>query len=488
VYQGGPVQLQIDPIGGFAPLKVSFKVKAAVPGELKQVLYDFDGDHVADKISHDFQPVSYTYAEPGERFPVVTVETTAGRFSSMGLGWFSPPTCVNVQAPPVLMSVIKIPDPVDIKFTATINLYVLSGSTASLTEFNANGKIIRSLDKIGLKPSGLEVDAVGNVYVAISGANQVWKFKPAMNSFEPDSTFGNGGFIGNKDGSAGSNFNQFNMPFDVGVTRSFRGEQITVSDSGNHRIQQFSSNGAFINSFGQHGTNMLQFNSLKGLAYDGVGYLFIVDSGNNRVVVAHEFGSVATSGEAGTALGQFREAVNLCAGARGICVADAGNNRVQIFDPARGGEGASLTPFNPRVAISSELGLKEPNAVAWMDDSLEEKIYIADTGNNRVILVKLPLDNPEAVWNDMKARLAAADVPGAISHFSTLSKDKYQEAFLSMSKNELLSVVKGLGPIKPAVIENESAQYYFTNVVDGQVITFPIEFVKENGIWKIMEY
>ena len=41
-----PVQLIADHVAGIAPLEVSFKVQAKVPGEIKRVLYDFDGDHV----------------------------------------------------------------------------------------------------------------------------------------------------------------------------------------------------------------------------------------------------------------------------------------------------------------------------------------------------------------------------------------------------------------------------------------------------------
>src|SRR5207247_5075800 len=55
----------------------------------------------------------------------------------------------------------------------------------------------------------------------------------------------------------------------------------------------------------------------------------------------------------------------------------------------------SPTPLQPRVALSGELGLNHPKSVAAVDDLLEERFYIADTGNNRVILIKLPSDNPE---------------------------------------------------------------------------------------------
>jgi hypothetical protein len=42
--------------------------------------------------------------------------------------------------------------------------------------------------------------------------------------------------------------------------------------------------------------------------------------------------------------------------------------------------------------------------------------------------------------------------------------------------------------IKPVFIEGDHAQYYFESVVQGQTLTFPVEFDKEFGQWKIMEY
>jgi len=109
-----------------------------------------------------------------------------------------------VQAPPVQLSVINVPDPADIKCALTNHLYVLSGSTATLTEFNNKGQALRALKNIGGKPTGFDVDEAGNVYLGLSQSNQVWKLNPTTNSFSPDTSFGNGGFIGNKDGSSGS--------------------------------------------------------------------------------------------------------------------------------------------------------------------------------------------------------------------------------------------------------------------------------------------
>ena len=496
-----PVQIQTSTSGGFMPLRVTFTVQARVPGKIQKVIYDFDGDNVPDQTSPDLQPVTHTYKNSGEYFPVMTIQTSVGQFSSLsgmfgmlaaafGGGNGNAMAMVNVQAPPVLLSTIKVTDPVDVKWTATSNLYVLSGSTATITEFDARGNLIRLKKDIGSNPSGLDVDNSGNVYVAVTGDNQVKKFKPAADSFELDVSFGDGGLIGNKDHSAGSGTNQFNAPFDVKALGD--GKEITVSDSGNQRLQKFAVNGTLISSSTVEGGLMGQLRSPKGLVHDEIGiYLFIVDSGNGRVILCDTmlaFTPEGMSGTNGTALGQFNGAAHLSANKRALYVADTGNNRVQVFSHVQGGEMHSPVPFNPRIALSGELGLNHPKSVAAVDDFLEEKLYIADTGNNRVILVGLPSDNPEAVWKHMIARLKAGDVQGAMSDFSMESKDKYQQAYQSLSKDELLSDIKDMENIKPATIESDHAQYYFESVVGGHTLTFPVEFGKEFGQWKIMEY
>jgi len=495
-----PVQIQTSTSGGFAPLPVVFTVQAQVPGRIQKVIYDFDGDNIPDQTNSDLQPVTHIYKTSGEHFPVVTVQTSVGQFSSLS-GMFGMLAAafgggngyevarVNVQAPPVLLSTIKVTDPVDIKWTSTSNLYVLSGSTATITEFDASGKVIRSLSKIGSNPSGLDVDAAGNVYVAMTGDNQVWEFKPFESTFMIETNFANHGEIGMFDGDAGSAPGWLKKPFDVRVSQN--GQSITVSDSGNNRIQRFAHNGRFVSEFGTKGDGPGQLNGPKGLACDEIGiYLFIVDAANGRIILALADDSmpIGTSGTNGVALGQFSGANHLSANKRALYVADTGNNRVQVFSHVQGGEMHSPVPFNPRIALSGELGLDHPKSVAAVDDFLEEKLYVADTGNNRVILVSLPTDNPEAVWKHMIARLKAGDIPGAISDFSMESKEKYQQAYQALSKDDLLSTIKGMEKIKPATIEGDHAQYYFESLVNGQTITFPVEFGKEFGQWKIMEY
>ena len=97
-------------------------------------------------------------------------------------------------------------------------------------------------------------------------------------------------------------------------------------------------------------------------------------------------------------------------------------------------------------------------------------------------------NSPESVWNTMKSCLTTNNIQGAVSCFSVASKEDYQQAFSSLSKAELASYVKDLGIIKKVYIKDDKAQYYFEKEISGKTITFPVDFDKEDGVWKIMEF
>jgi len=379
---------------------------------------------------------------------------------------------------------------VDLKCDASGNLYVLSHSTATVTEYDPTGSPVRSIAGVGSTPSGLDVDISGNVYVALTGDNQVARFNPTKTSFQLDGSFGTAGVIGADDKSSGSGSGEFNAPFDVAVSSD--GTQIAVSDSGNNRIQSFStSDGTFISAFGQPGNGAGQFNTPKGLTYDSAGYLYIVDSGNDRVVLAQSGEVINAAGTAGSALGQFQGPVNLGVDHRGIYVADTGNSRVQSFTPATTDDGGQSIPFKFLQATSTQLGLTQPSGVTLIDDSLTEKVYVADTGNNRVILYTIPsqdADALQAVWNNMVSHASSGDLVGASSYFSVASSGNYLQAFLAIGSANAISAISQIGTLTPVSIYNDRAQYYFTSSIDGQTIGFPVEFDKENGIWKILEF
>ena len=462
-----------------------------MPGTLLNVYYDFDGDGTTDQTATTLSSISHSYGTAGQYFPIVTIQTTSGRFSSVG-GWnASGALRVNVQQTPSQSTFATITDPVDLKVGPSEHLFVLSRGLRTIKEYYSSGTEVRSLTSIGTSsstPTGLDVDSAGNIYAALSGDHQVAKYKLDSGAYILDTAFNGSGLIGKSDHTSGTGNSQFNTPYDVAVTPD--GTQIAVSDSGNHRVQNFkTSNGDFVSAFGTSGTGVGQFNTPKGLTYDGSGYLYIVDSGNNRIALALSSSVVGTSGTSGSALGHFSGAVNLGVGSRGVYIAETGNNRMQIFEPLRTGHGSVPTPFDVRLGFST--GLNQPSAIAPIADFLAEKIYMADTANNRVLKISFPeTSTPVASWTSMMTSLSTGNIDQALTQFSERSAEDYRVSFLKIGSSGVTSVVSDIGSVTltPEVIEGNSAEYSFERVLGGQTVTFPVGFVKENGVWKILEF
>ena len=176
---------------------------------------------------------------------------------------------------------------------------------------------------IGDGPSGLDVDGSGNVYVAMTGDNQVWKFNPSGSSFAADSSFGQGGYIGLQSGQTGSGEGQFDTPYDVAVAPD--GSGIVVSDSGNNRVQFFDGSGHYRGAMDSTESELGQFSGPTGLAYDAVGNLYVLDSGNDRVVQVVGTKATLATGTAGSGFGQLNGPLHLAFGKHGVYVADTGN-------------------------------------------------------------------------------------------------------------------------------------------------------------------
>jgi len=144
---------------------------------------------------------------------------------------------------------------------------------------------------------------------------------------------------------------------------------------GNNRIQQFSTNGTFAAAFGTNGTDIGQFNAPKGLTYDSVGTLYIVDSGNNRITLADGVFAEGVTGTNGSALGQLSDPVNISADERGVYIADTGNSRIQSFNPRPPHGSFTADSSSLRFAVSTNLN--NPAAVAAVDNLTNEMFYVA---------------------------------------------------------------------------------------------------------------
>jgi sugar lactone lactonase YvrE len=223
-------------------------------------------------------------------------------------------------------------------------------------------------------PLYLATDAGGNVYVTDSGNDRVQKFTST------------GGFI-TKWGSNGAGPGQFAEEGPVGVATDSAGN-VYVADrgspltTGNFRIQKFSSSGGFLITWGSNGSGDSQFLGPRGLATDRAGGVYVADYpadsfDHHRVKKYGSTGVFITKwGSFGIGDGQFREPNGMATDAAGnVYVADSGNNRVQKFTSS----GVFITKWGSSGAGNGAFGF--PCGVAT--DSAGG-VYVGDSGNDRV--------------------------------------------------------------------------------------------------------
>lgn len=192
------------------------------------------------------------------------------------------------------------------------------------------------------------------------------------------------------------------------------GNQCLVSDSGNHRIVVFDSDGEFVRSWGSHGSGPGQLKRPRGIAvHEDI--IFVADCDNHRIAVfdmdgnwlgsfgdqgsVHLWGSYldesppaaasclpAANGERRDPVLSFPHA--LCTGTDRLYVASMGSNEIVAFSldgaflarfgSAEGGADATLDHFFAGTFAATQLSW--PKGVCCHND----EVYVADTGNHRV--------------------------------------------------------------------------------------------------------
>ena len=175
-------------------------------------------------------------------------------------------------------------------------------------------------------------------------------------------------------GTSGTGNSQFGAASSIAIDAS---DNVYVADTGNDRIQKFSSSGAFSFAFGANGTGNGQFTNPKGVAVDPSGNVYVVDTGNNRIEKFDSSGNYLSQwGSIGSGNSQFSAPTGIAVNYLGnVYVADTGNNRVEEFN----GSGAYMTQWGSIGSGNGDFDTPEGIAVdAWGN------VYVADTNNDRV--------------------------------------------------------------------------------------------------------
>ena len=171
-------------------------------------------------------------------------------------------------------------------------------------------------------------------------------------------------------GSEGTDTGQFDGVADVAVNRAGTSVYVLEEFPGT-RVQQFTSQGAFVREWELSGTP-------TGIAVDDVGQVYVADPFFERITKFTSTGTFVTDwGTPGSEPGQLNDPTDLVAHIElGVLVTDRGNDRVQRFST----NGTYLSQFGLGPG-SGDRQFNDPIGIA-MDPSLA--VYVVDAGNSRV--------------------------------------------------------------------------------------------------------
>ncbi len=282
-------------------------------------------------------------------------------------------------------------------------------------------------------PSDVKVDAAGTVYVADSGNNRVIALP--KDATVATQVWGQIDFSAN--GANQVKAAGMNTPFKIAVDYSRSPFPVYVSDANNNRVLVWRDSIRFrtgdpadlvigqpnlttaianVDTRGSRTPSKTSLASPKGIAVDAAGNLYVADSGNNRVlryprpvdqsgritpdaVIGQPNFTSATSAAISAASLRAPSAVAIDPDGD-IFVADAGNNRVLEF-----ARGAGTHPNAIRVygqPTFTALGAVSPASAQTFNSpqgvfvDVSYTMYVADSGNNRVLVFPDTKDDPAA--------------------------------------------------------------------------------------------
>jgi DNA-binding beta-propeller fold protein YncE len=459
-----PVALVPSVTRGDAPLTVKFSLNTSnVSGSVQSVTWDWKGDGTSNFTTSTLSSQNHVY-DAGTYLPVVTIKTSEGAFSN-GAGMNSDfadilarPVAIRVDIPPQIVWSQDVAGPVAVKANADGSVYVLKDQPPAFLLYKSNGTVAASFDlqSIHFSPltaNGFDVDKNGNVYLAMTSLNQILKLKPAKRgAYVPDGEF-------NTNAAAGVPGAVLSSPWDVAVSPD--GSAIYVSDGGNNRIVKLNATNGVVRF-------IKGFSNPKGVTYDETGRPLVADYGNKS------FFSLLDDNP----FDGFREA-GIKASADPMVLYTTDGKSVKQYDSF------SFTFFRE---IPNSFKLNNPRGVSIWPVKTEQRVYIADYGNNRVIGVTFPRPDPMVVWNAMKQALAKNNLAEALTYFSRFSVDKYKAEFQAAGVKNVSIILNRLPPPVLVDMTDSFAHYTVTSADDQSAIMFYINFANEYGSWKISSY
>jgi sugar lactone lactonase YvrE len=324
-------------------------------------------------------------------------------------------------------------------------------------------------------PCGVALDSSGNIYVADTTNHRIRKITSAgvVTTFAGSST-------GSSDGT-GTNA-QFNTPWGIAVDSS---GNVYIGDAANNRVRKITSAGVVTTLAGSSsgssdgtGTNA-SFASLRSVAVDSVGNVYVADTNNHRVrkitsagVVTTLAGSSQGSADGTGTNATFREPIGIEVDSEGnVYVGDSGNNRIRKITSAGvvttlvGSSQGSSNGTGTNATFNYPMGIA-PNSTGTI-------LYVADSGNNAIRKITLGADPNTYVDTPLTGTLLTTFNPSLSSSTITIP------ASTTNAKVASFTVAAASLPLKTSVtgvwsltlyatvgLSTSPASFYF-EVVDG---------------------
>ncbi|KKR05741.1 MAG: NHL repeat containing protein [candidate division WS6 bacterium GW2011_GWF2_39_15] len=377
----------------------------------------------------------------------------------------------------------RFSNPVDVAYDSVGNLYVLddAGDAPRLQKFTNSGTFIEvfaDFNVFGLGTYHVTIDDNDRVYVTSSDHVTVLNPNKTVHLSFGVTGSGNGEFLEAR-----------------GIDVDSLGN-IYVADWGNRRVQKFDSSGVYVTQWGVSGAEDGNFDSLSDLYIDGDDNIYVVDGSDpfdvveghlSRIQVFDTAGNFIRSiGTGGEAEGEFSNQIGKMEfdGSGNLWITDIDRHKILIFDnlfnyvESVGTYGAGIAQFF------------NPNGLVY--NSVTGTMTVADQNNHRVqgvgegVRIYNLIPSTDVIRNDIETSLvnisydpsevgidslASEMYFGAyvVSDFEVdLTTDRNWEAVNAMSlPEESIAIVTNLNPVDaPGVSETHSL---YVPKLEGQI-------------------
>ncbi|HEY4322864.1 MAG TPA: NHL repeat-containing protein [Mucilaginibacter sp.] len=300
-------------------------------------------------------------------------------------------------------------------------------------------------------PVGIAVDGAGNLYVADYGNNLIRK----ITNGGLVSTFAGSGMQGSVNGAA--NVATFNEPTGIAVDAS---GNLYVADAGNDRIRKISSVGTVSTLAGVDSTGAVNgpgvgasFFDPLGVAVDGSGNVYVADAGNNMIRMITPAGIVSTlagnnAGASNGALGKtsFNNPTGVAVeGAGNVYVANYLNNI--ILEVNQGGTVTTLAGTGQTGANDgpdSSATFYYPNSVTV---DAANNVYVADGVNNLIRKITPAGMVSTLAGNGMAGAIDSTGTAASFNGPSGLAVDAVGNVYVADTNNNLIRKITPAGVV-----------------------------------------